>query len=362
MKFLFVAQYGPITASSRTRVFDYLPFLEENGVVVKVVVVVPDSLVWLSGGRHKMDRWFYYLRSFWRSFWVGWKCVWWARQYDLLFIQKVLFPSFVARCLRFSRHKVIFDFDDAIFTTEVVGGDWITRLRNWRHRRGLPQMLRAACQAVVENPYNQSYAEQFCPKVSILTGPIDTERYFPVKREREGRLVLGWVGSRTTSRYLDLIRVPLSELGFRYSHIRLNLIGAGEFKVEGLQANEQEWSWETEVLNLQQFDIGLMPLPDDSWTKGKGGYKLLQYFAMGLPVVASPVGINCEIVEDGINGFLAEGDAEWVSCLDQLIRDPELRNRMGNAGRKKMEVYFSLKRSGQELFQILKSVAYGQNI
>ena len=355
MKVLFIAQYGPLAASSRTRVFDYLPLLEADGVIV----VAPDAWVASAGGEGRADRWLYYLRSFWRTFRVGWSCVWWVHRYDALFIQKVLFPFPVPRCLRFSRHKVLFDFDDAIFTTEAPGEDWSARLRTWRHRRGLPQMLRAACHAVVENPYTRSYAERYCPEVSILTGPIDTERYCPRGREADGEVVLGWIGSRSTARYLDLIRAPLAELGLRYPHLRLCLIGAGAFEVEGLRTDGQDWSWETEVAALQRFDVGLMPLPDDSWTRGKGGYKVLQYFAMGLPVVASPVGINRELVEEGDNGFLAACDAEWVAHLERLIGDSKLRRRMGEAGRRKMEACYSLKRSSRRLLQILESVAGG---
>ena len=120
-----------------------------------------------------------------------------------------------------------------------------------------------------------------------------------------------------------------------------------------MQVEQYGWSLETEVDLLANFDIGLMPLPDDPWTRGKGGYKLLQYGAVGLPVVASPVGVNREIVVDGVTGFLAESDTEWVDALARLIDDPDLRQTMGQAGRDRMVEHYSLTRSIQALIEIL---------
>ncbi len=360
MKVLFVTQYGLSAASSRTRVFQYLPFLEAEGVGADVEVVAPDALVALTTSGGRAARVIYYLRSLYRAFRAGWRCLWMARRYDVLFIQKVLFPFPLCRLLWFCRRKVVFDFDDAVFTTEAPEEDWIARLRTWRHRRGLPPMLRAACHTIVENTYTAAYARQFCPEVSIITGPIDTERYCPGRREDRPEVVLGWIGSRSTAQYMEMIRAPLAELGRRHSHLRLCLIGIRGFEAEGLQTVWRDWSLETEVADLQTFDIGLMPLPDDPWTRGKGGYKILQYLAMGLPVVASPVGINREIVEDGINGFWATAHDEWVAHIERLIADPELRTRMGEAGRRKMEAGYSLHQSSRLLLQVLRLVVCGK--
>ena len=171
--------------------------------------------------------------------------------------------------------------------------------------------------------------------------------------------MLGWIGSRSTTRYLELIRGPLAELGRRYSELKLCLIGAGEFEVEGLETVRRDWSLDTEVEDLRMLDIGLMPLPSDPWTRGKGGYKLLQYLSVGVPVVASPVGINSEIVEEGVSGLLAACDDEWVACLGRLIEQPELRRIMGRAGRERMVARYSLEQNSHRLLKILESVAEG---
>jgi glycosyltransferase involved in cell wall biosynthesis len=355
MHVLFVAQYGLLAASSRTRVFDYLPLLRQSGVVADVVVVAPDKWVRRLNAGGVVNRLLYYWVAWFRTWCVGIRCLWSVTCYDALFIQKVIFPSPISKLLRRYRHKILFDFDDAIFTVETVGTSWLSRIRHRRRQRGLPAMLQTAQCAVVENAYTADYAQRFCPQVVRITGPIDTVRYAPGERLAKDEVVLGWIGSPTTTQYLDLIRDSLAELGRRYPLVKLHLIGASSFQFDGMPVESFAWRLDTEVAHLCQFDIGLMPLPDDDFTRGKGGYKLLQYMAMGLPVVASPVEINREIVDHGKNGFCADSLTEWVQSLSLLIEDAELRKRLGMAGRKKMERDFSLQSSSQRLLHILQS-------
>ena len=358
MRVLFVALTGPRFAASRTRVFDYLPFLRANGVKADVAIVLPDRISTWTYARRGFWRIIHYTWVWWRSFAVGVRTLRLARRYHVVFVQRAFFSAPIARLLRLFSRKVIFDFDDAIFTTEAPEEDWMARLRTRHHSRGLAEMLRASSRVIVENTYTASYAERFCPAVSIITGPIDTERYSPGGAGKEDeRVVLGWIGSYTSAPYLELIREPLAELGKRHRHIRLCLIGEGGFDTDAVPMQWRPWSLETEVHDLRQLDIGLMPLPDDPWTRGKGGYKLLQYLSMGIPAVSSPVGINREIVEDGVNGFCASSHDEWVSCLDRLILDRALRVKMGEAGRARMEACYSLQHSSRRLLRILRSMA-----
>ena len=357
MKALFVSNYGPRAAPSRTRVFAYVPLLESSGIQVDLTVVVPDRLLAWGEGGGPLRRLVYYLRATWRSLRIGLRCALGASRYDVVLIQRVIFPPPVPWLLRRSFGKIVYDFDDAIFTTHDPGEDWAARIQTWYHRRGLPAMLTAASHAVVENDYTRGYAEGHCPAVSIITGPIDTERYSPGPfRDRPDQIVLGWIGSATTERYLELIRGPLEDLGLSHRGLRLRLIGAASFELEAMPVERIDWSLETEVAALQGMDIGLMPLPDDPWTRGKGGYKLLQYMSMGIPAVASPVGINSDIVENGRTGFLAFDDAEWTERLATLVVDPDLRRRMSSAGRQKMVSQYSLTKSSRRLREILESV------
>ncbi|MDP6776794.1 MAG: glycosyltransferase family 4 protein [Candidatus Latescibacteria bacterium] len=331
--------------------------MESSGVRVDLAVVVPDRLLSWGEGRGALRRAAYYLRATWRSLMIGLRCAFGASRYDAVLMQRVIFPPPVPRLLRRRRRRIVYDFDDAIFTTHDPGEDWAARIQTWYHRRGLPAMLASASHTVVENDYTRAYAQAHCPAVSIITGPIDTDRYSPgAFREAPDPIVLGWIGSTTTERYLDQIRDPLEALSLRHPGLGLLLIGAQAFEVGAMSVERLDWDLDTEVSALRRIDIGLMPLPDNPWTRGKGGYKLLQYLSMGIPAVASPVGINREIVEHGRSGFLASNDAEWTEYLEALMADPELRRRMRSAGREKMVAQYSLVQSSRRLREILESV------
>ena len=360
MKVLFLSQYGVLAASSRTRVFQYLPYLDQRGVSYRVITVLPDREI---GGsqilvtRNSWRKLLYYLWASWRTLACGLRVRWLARDYDILFIQKVILPAPVRWLLKRWRPKVLFDFDDAIFTTEVRRQNWLAAQKQRRNAIGLPAMLKLADRALVENEYTAAFAARYCRGVTIITGPIDTERHRAFERARTGnQVVLGWIGSATTLSYLDLIRAPLQRLGQRFSHLRLRIVGAAEIELEGIPVEAKSWNLEEEVEDLQGFDIGLMPIPDDPWTRGKGGYKLLQYMAVGLPVVSSPVGINQRIVRHGQNGFWASGPQEWEERLAQLIEDPQLREAMGRRGRQIVESEYALDLSSRRLLEVMEQL------
>jgi glycosyltransferase involved in cell wall biosynthesis len=288
---------------------------------------------------------------------VGWQTLFRVQRYDVLFLQRVMFPSPIPRLLRWMQVRVVYDFDDAIFTTDVTERSLVNRVVRWRNGRGLPAMLRASAHVIVENDYTGAYAERYCPRVSTITGPIDTDRHRPLEatQSQNGRVTLGWIGSPTTEKYLEMIRRPLEEVGRRFPDARLVLVGASAFEVQGMPTERRTWDLDREVADLQTFDVGLMPLPDDAWTRGKGGYKLLQYMAVGVPAVTSPVGINRTLVEDGVDGFLATSEEEWTDRLCRLIEDADLRQRMGVAGRRKMERGYALSASASRFIEILKA-------
>lgn len=352
MNVLFITQYGPLAASSRTRVFQYLPYLKQAGIEADVRVVISDRWSARIGHRGAASRLLYYVVSFLRTVWVGLGCVLRAGSFDRVLVQKVLFPAPIAWLLRSYRSRMLFDFDDAVFTSDAP--DSLSgRVRGRRRQAGLPRMLRASSVAIVENAYTRSYAEPFCDRVEVITGPIDTARYAPIEA-RNTQVVLGWVGSPTTTVYLDLIREALDRVAEMRPDVTLRLIGALPFESSRIRVEQHDWALDSEVELLATCDIGLMPLPDDPWTRGKGGYKLLQYGAVGLPVVASPVGVNSEIVDHGHTGFLADSDAAWVDHLVKLIDDPALRSRMGQAGRERVLARYSLEESSRRLIEILK--------
>lgn len=364
MKVLFVTQYGVLAASSRTRVFQYLPYLEKGEIQARILTVLPDEAIRLSNTLVTRNPWrklAYYLWATYRTALCGWRAWSLSPAYDVLFVQKVLFPAPVRWLFQRRRPRVVLDFDDAIFTTEVRRGSWLSAWKQRRNARSLPAMLSLADLAIVENEYTAEYARQHCARAAIITGPIDTGRFRPADppRPRTNEVILGWIGSPSTLAYLDLVREPLARLASRYPNLRLRVVGAEAVDMPGIRTEATAWSLDREVEDLQGFDIGLMPIPDDAWTRGKGGYKLLQYMATGLPVVTHPVGINRRLVEDGQVGFWATTAEEWEQRLAALIESPDLRRRMGRKGRETVEAQYSLEVSSTRLVRLLRELGGG---
>jgi len=364
LRLLFVTQYGESAASSRTRVFQYVPYLKKHGHHCRIVSVVKDKHIFgsqLSVETNPVQKMFYYIFVLWRTFVTGVQVVIHGRNSDVIFIQKVVFPALLRRAIKGLRAVVIFDFDDAIFTTGVQERNWLTRYKLHRNEIGVPAMLKISKLAIVENEYNASFAKNYVENIEIITGPIDTLKYDPAQKKmpirNESRVVLGWIGSATTLPYLLEICEILEKIGREYSNVCLNVVGAKKIHLREMQVTADSWSIETEVDKLMKFDIGLMPVPDNSWTRGKGGYKLLQYMSMGQPVIASPVGINRDIVSHGQDGFLASSGKEWENFLRILIENRMLRECMGERGRKKIEDKYSLQRSQSYLEELIIQTA-----
>lgn len=353
MRVLLLANNGTLVPASRTRVFQYVPHLRHRDVDVDVEVVVPDEVYVRGASGGRIRKAIYYASAVVRAFAAGVRTLIRSGRYDAILVQRVLFPFPIPLLFRAIRRKVVFDFDDAIFTTESPDASVADRLRTWFHARSVEPILTAASHAIVENDYTAAYAERFCPQVSIITGPIDTDRYVPGRGRDETEVVLGWIGSPSTAPYLETIREPLARIGERFPSMVVRIIGADAPEIPGVKTESLPWGLDREVGDLQTFDIGLMPLPDDPWTRGKGGYKLLQYGAMGIASVASPVGVNREIVEDGVSGLLADTEADWVDALVRLIEDEEERIRMGAAARERMLSQYALAKAADRLHGIL---------
>ena len=360
VRILFVTQYGVLAASSRTRVFQYLPYLKDLGAECRVLTVLPDitgsQLLVTSQSWRKL---LYYVWASWRTFFCGLGAFWIARKSDLMLIQKVILPAPLRWLFAHCPTPLVYDFDDAIFTTEVRRQNWLASWKERRNSIGVPAMLRLCSLALLENDYTASFAARHCSRTDQITGPIDTDRYCPGPLKHRREVVLGWIGSASTSAYLDLVREPLKELARRLPQVRLCVVGAEQIEVQGIETEAKPWKIESEVEDLQNFDIGLMPMPDDPWTRGKGGYKLLQYMSVGLPVLTSPVGINQQIVEDGCQGFWARTSEEWLARLEELVIDGELRRRMGREGRRRVEAVYALRVQQVRLGQLFQELIEG---
>jgi glycosyltransferase involved in cell wall biosynthesis len=238
-----------------------------------------------------------------------------------------------------ARVPLVVDFDEAIFIRNIHPAN-----RKWawlRDPRRLAAALRSARAVIAQNEYLADFARRSNPRVSVVPTPVDTEARHPRAVRPAGPLVVGWLGSETTAPYLHLVDEALARVsddadvivrvvGGTYSNPRLRRLEVRPFSLEGEQAE------------LETFDIGILPEPDDPWTKGKGGYKALLYMAAGIPVIASRVGVNPDIVADGETGYCVDTTEEWVIALRRLIGDESLRGRLGEAGRARAVERFSV--------------------
>lgn len=315
MKILFLTYGNENVASSRTRVYQYLPHFKINNIKTKVFIHNPFvyKQTFITG------RLLYYY-SILRLFLFLLLSLFFKN----IFLQKVILPKWAILFLFYFKKRIIYDFDDAIYIQDN------NEQLNPKLLENLNFTLSKSDLIIVENDENKNYANQFCKNVILITGPIDCSRYFPNKINKTGNIItIGWIGSPSTTKYLLLIKDVIIELKAKYGEkINFITIGADESKINELPIINYKWQLETEVNLLQQFDIGIMPLPDDIWSKGKGGYKLLQYMAIGIPSVASPVGINCELLGFN-NGFLANGNEEWKQNLILLIDNSVTRENLG---------------------------------
>lgn len=279
------------------------------------------------------------------------------RDYDVIYVfrEAALFgPPIFEHLVSRSGVPTIFDFDDAIFVPYVSPTHGY--LSYLKFPAKTKTICRLATHVIAGNRYLADYARQTNPNVSIVPTTIDTERYQVLPRSNISHTpVIGWTGSFSTVQHLDTIAGALKRLA-RKENFRLVVIGTPVYKLDGVDVEALPWRSATEVSDLRQIDIGIMPLPDESWTRGKCGCKALQYMALAISTVCSPVGVNSEIIQDGVNGFLAATEDEWVERLTLLLHDKSLRARLGAAGRETVEKKYSAAVQAPRVFEILHSV------
>ena len=260
-------------------------------------------------------------------------------------------PAVFERLLRFLNVPYVYDFDDALFVEApgVVNTRWA-----WlRPTSRVAYTTKHAVAVIVGNEYLAEWARQFNPAINVLTTPVDTERHRPIPiGRRDDPVVIGWLGSHSTAPYLHFVDEPLKILAGR-KRIVVRVIG-GDYEVEGLPIDLVPYSLDTEAAMVATFDIGILPEHDDPWTRGKGAFKALVYMASGVPVVASPVGVNADVVQDEVTGLIAATDDEWVAALERLIDDGSLRARMGALGRQRVEERYSLGALAPRFARILR--------
>jgi hypothetical protein len=267
-------------------------------------------------------------------------------------VEKELFPwmpfTLEQRLLPTAR-AVLVDYDDAIFHKYDLSKSRIVRTLL---SQKIDAVMRQASAVTVGNSYLAQRAQSAgARRIEYLPTVVDLSRYGCRAAHHQSRCNVGWIGTPQTAAYVYLVQPVLKKLS-KSLGIRAVLIGSGTVKL-GVPAEIHSWFEDTEVAKLESIDIGIMPLPDEPWERGKCGYKLIQYMAAGIPVVASPVGVNVDIVQNGVNGFLASTLEEWEQAIATLAIDPGLRSRMGAAGRTMVEDQFSVQVVGRRLASLV---------
>lgn len=247
---------------------------------------------------------------------------------------------------------LVLDVDDAVWLPEP-GSHPVSRLR--RNAQKLKWLASRADRVIAGNDYLAEWLSLHARHVSVVPSLVDTDKV-PRRRHRDSQeLVLGWIGSRSTAQYLRNVSAPLA--AFAASHpelsVKLLTVGGAAPPIPGVQIEQRRWSEESESAALQQMDVGLMPLPDNAWTRGKCAYKALQYMAAGVPVVADDVGLTGSVVGHGSAGLLAGRPADWPAALAQLAESADLRARMGATGRTRVEADFSVRAWGSRLAAVI---------
>ena len=354
MKVLALTKYGPLAASTRQRILLYGPALAAAGIELEVSPLLYDTYVRrLAEGlrQSKLDIAAAYVRRL--------QAVAGARRYDAIWVYAEAFPYLPGpfeQLVGWSGGPVVVDWDDAFFH---MYDSHPRRAVRAALGRKMSALLRSASAVTCGNDYLREYAERYCERTLVVPTVVDTERYVPLARRHQpdGRTLIGWMGSPSTWRNVRPL-LPLLEQLVRESGARFRAIGAGPAArqdcFEGMEL--AEWSEATEIAEVQAMDIGIMPLEDLPFEQGKCGYKLIQYMACGVPVVASPVGVNTAIVRAGANGLLAGDLAEWRDSLLRLLADPDLRVRWGAAGRQDAVARYSLSSQAPRVTQLFQSL------
>lgn len=345
-----------VAPGQRLKYEQYFDYLRANGYDV---VVSPFQTRAMWNVIYKKGRFFT------KVFWV---LVGYARRFfDLLrlpfydgiyvFLQVTpLGPPFAERVFRRLARKVVYDIDDLVFLNKTSQANrLVARLKG---KNKPVYLMRCADHVITCTPYLDTFVRKYNDRTTDISSTINTEVYVPKgSYANDHRLVLGWSGSFSTSPYLRLLEGALRELR-KQVDFKLLVIGAPDFKMEGVDVEALPWREATEVQDLSRIDIGLYPLPDEQWVYGKSGLKALQYMGLGIPTVAAAIGANFRVIEDGASGFLVKTEAEWLDRLSRLARDPALRERLGRSARKRVEERFSIRANRDVYLRIFKQV-YG---
>jgi glycosyltransferase involved in cell wall biosynthesis len=353
MKALFLTKYDRRGASSRYRALQYIPYLVAQGWQVQIEPLLSDDYIrklYSDGTRSGI----HVGNSLWRRF--RYLLSGDLDSFDVIYVQYEMLPycPFPAEAIFYRRGRVVVDYDDATF---------LLYTDNPFLRQKIAKVMGASQTVCVGNEYLRAYAVRHNAQVSVIPTVVDMDRYRPKDSYefRPPRPVIGWMGTPLTASHLASSARALEMLA-QDTPFLLRCVGTPpDFQIPGVAVENLPWSEETETQWIRSFDLGVMPLPDEPFTMGKCGFKLIQYMGCGVPAVGTARGANMEIIQDGANGLLAASDEELASKLRHLIGSAELRARLGRAGRRTVEQRYSLQVTASRFCDLLKQTASREN-
>jgi glycosyltransferase involved in cell wall biosynthesis len=324
MKLLIITN-NPDRPSFRQRIEIYLQTLRSNGIDCEVAKLPPSE--------------FSRIRLFKQT-----------KNYDGVLLQKKCLNFYDALCLRKYSKKIIYDFDDAImYSSKRPEAGQTSHFRLFRRTAKLADAIIAGNTSLAE------HAQKFNDNVHVLPTGLNTKEYkIESKIKDDGKIRLVWIGSKSTLPYLKQLKPALEEIGIRFDNIVLRIICDRFFELENIEVEKCHWSLEDQANDLATADIGLAPLSDNRFTRGKCGFKALQYAAAALPTIASPVGVNSEYVINGITGYHAQDIRQWIDRITELIENPKLRKQMAEAAEKQVE-NFDYSAIGEKMCELINA-------
>ena len=364
LKILLLTKYSKRGASSRLRTLQYIPYLKSHGLSVTASNFFDDAYLreFHFNSKRSIIR---VLKSYIKRLFIlltFFKC-------DIIWIEKEIFPyfpSFFEQFLKFVGKTFIVDYDDAIFHNYDLSRNFV--LKNLMSKKIFSVMKYADC-VISGNKYIADYAKiAGASRIEVIPTVVDSLKYDPKKNFLNKSPIIGWIGSRSTQKYLLSIQEVLSSICKIYG-ARLLLVGATSeiaHKFSDINVDIIPWSEEEESRLIRLMDIGIMPLSNGPWEKGKCGYKLIQYMASGVPTIASSVGANIDIIRNSNCGFLVDSNDEWKNALMNLLDNREQCIRLGNAGRLAVENIYSSRVQAPKIkkifFDVIKSKKLNNNL
>lgn len=352
MKIAFIVPYPKDTApSQRFRLEHYLHILKEKGIDFDYFSFLRQKdFEILYNKAYYFQKTFAVLLGFFKRFLLLFK----ISKYDYIYVLREaspigppFFEFIVAKILR---KKLIYDFDDSIWLANTSTNNKIIANIKWHQK--VENICKWAYKVSVGNEYLENYALQFNTNVYIVPTVVNTEeRHNQIQNHDTNKPNIGWTGTHSTMVYLEEIVPTIKQLEQKYDFDFVVI--SNKKPIWNLKSLKYiPWSAESEIKDLLQFHIGIMPLKKDKWSEGKCGFKAIQYMSLGIPAIVSPIGVNTKIVENNINGLVAESEKEWYESLERLITNKKLRKQFAKEARKQIVENYSVKSSEQKFLAL----------